>query len=268
MAIKSKAVEYLENVNWANEQIKKKNISDMGYNYDYFVLNDIGCGEITSESLLIEKAKGKNAGYHAKIEGKEYKDPDAKSIILYMLIAHKFGTRIEDYGIRNFKVSIRGSNGENRYKYCISADYDDKNIKLTGDWVISWDIIAACEDKKQFDIVKRTQTIMGHPIWPCEQKDRRNTVNQVRKAKISMKETLDVLKMCYNNDFEKKSDYNGKSSYSNLEDAFLDYKDWYRKFKSYEEYVEFWELKCYEKTEITKDNILEVFPLVQNKDLQ
>lgn len=254
------AKQYLDKVSWANEQIEKDKINELGLTYDYCVLNDIGCGMLTAEGLRIEKGSGRNSGYHASINGK-YEDPDSKSIILYMLIVYKYGKLIEKYGIKNMKISIRGNQDIYRYMFCISAELDEKTvIKLTGDWVLSWDLIHEFSKEKQFEIASIAHTIKGHPIWPCKMIEGRNTVNQVRKTNISIKETLEVLKKCYKNLFAEKA-YNHEinPSFSNLEDAFMDYKEWYLRFNNYEEYVDFWDLKRFENVDITEINIKDVF---------
>ena len=246
---------YSDDVKWANEQLKLSDVCQTGYSYDYFVLNDIGCGKLTQDRFDIMKKNAKNGSYHPTIDGidKKYEDPDSKSIVLYMLIAFKYHNAIQDYGIKDFRVSLRSNN---RYSYCICATTEEEDIiRLSGDWAISWDIIKNCSSDKQqcFELTKQTHTIIGHPIWPCETVENRNTVNQARKNSISMYETLRVLEKCYENKFEM----NEKST--NLEKAFCDYKKWYLKFKSFNNYIQFWDLKRFTKEEITPDNISWIF---------
>lgn len=253
------ARQYRENVERANERIENNTVLDAGIDYNYCVLNDTGCGEVTPENLLIQKGTGRNAGYHATIGGR-YEDPDNQSLMLYTLIAYKFGKGIEKYGISNFRVSVRGDKGKYCYMYCISAEYEGKTIRLAGDWAASWEVIADCPAEDRFEAATRAHTIAGHPVWPCDTVGKRNTVNQVRKADLSMKKTLDVLRSCYDSSFTEKT-YNADTApvYSNLEDAFFDYKDWYLSFGSYKEYVAFWELARFEQGAITKYNIMDVF---------
>ena len=257
------AQQYASKVEWANKQIESPSliVDNTEITDSYCVLNDIGCGEFTADSFRIFKCEGKNAGYHAFINEK-YNDPDLKSVILYLLTARKFGNKLKKYGIANFRVSLRGDTGDYRYMYCITAELNPgKWIKLSGDWVISWDFIAGLPKEKQPDAAMITHTVIGHPVWPCEKVGGRNTVNQARSDKISMRDTLLVLKRCYENSFdsESKNYEHDKDPYlSNLEDAFMDYKEWYQKFKSYEEYVEFWDIKRFE-TDITENNLKDIF---------
>lgn len=253
------AQQYLDKVMDANARIKEKTVLNK-YGYDYCVLNDVGCDNIREDNFSIEKGNGKNAGFHAKINGK-YEDPDAKSVALYELIVYKYlDKKIEKFGIDDFKVSIRGENGAKQYMYCITAKFDNKSVNLAGDWVISWNIIADLPKSEQYDMILKTHTIKGHPLWPCEQIDNRNTVNQVRKDKIPMNETLKVLKKCYDNKFELEKLENKKEDISlTLAKAFIDYKDWYLKFNTYKDYIEFWDLKCFENVIITKENICDIF---------
>ena len=82
---------------WANEQIKN---GALDYNDDFCVLNDIGCGKLTEDSLeIIEKSK--RNGYHAEING-NYEDPDRVSIILYMLYVKKSLLKITE--LQNFAL--------------------------------------------------------------------------------------------------------------------------------------------------------------------
>lgn len=43
---KSEKQQYLDKVSWANEQVNNNNVFELGYDYSFCVLNDIGCGEL------------------------------------------------------------------------------------------------------------------------------------------------------------------------------------------------------------------------------
>lgn len=188
----------------------------------------------------------------------DYKDPDNVSIVLYMLIMHKYGKKLSKFGIENFRVSIRGDKGPYQYMYCIYAEFDNRSIKLAGDWVLSWSFVNECSKDDQFEIIQKTHTIWGHPIWPCEKIEHRKTVNQARNDNISMKETLEILKKCYENRFENKV-YQDDKNFKYIENAFYDYKEWYIKFETYDKYVVFWDLNRFEESVITQNNVLDIF---------
>ena len=242
---------------WANEQIKN---GALDYNDDFCVLNDIGCGKLTEDSLKIIKNSKRN-GYHAKING-NYKDPDRVSIILYMLYVKKYQKSIKDYGVTEFCIAKRDSKS-----FCISVTLKNGSIiELASDWVLSWNRIVEFK-KDQFEIVEKTHTIIGHPLWPCRMVKRHNTINQARnknRCQISMKKTLDVLGQCYENNFTDNI-YEDEQDrmIRNLKRAFCDNKEWFLIFETgntgFNNYVDFWDLKRFVGAEISQDNVMEVF---------
>lgn len=238
--------------NWANEQIKN-NICL--YSEDHCVLIDVAYGKFEPEVCEIYRKMGKKDGWHFRING-QYEDPDIKSHILYLIAAHKYNRKLEEYkklekqiGIESFEVAIRNTN---RYGFCLKANLENGGeILLGADWAFSWEMISKCKTEQQWDIVKKVHTIKYHPLWPCEEKNKRNTVNQARKDKKSMHETLNELEQCYKEEWK-----NNNKSNDNLINAFYDYENWYRTFGSFSKYIDFFDLKIFEE-EINENNVYE-----------
>lgn len=265
------AEEMNECIKEANDRLDKKTKD----NFDYCVLNDIGLGTLSQEmwdkkKIKIEAPKSKRHEPRLRIwvgddedpdkwndedsENWSYEDPDLVSCKLYYLLAKKFNKKLEEnekfkkFDLEPFKVA------RERYRYCLLASYRNRDTKilLGADWVINWGLINKCPADEQWSIIETTHTIKGHVLWPCVQKigrkkKRRQTVNQARKHNISIYETLNKLKESYDNKFKKQT--------SALERAFYDYKDWYKSFGSFDNYIDFWELDRFTEKEITPCNI-------------
>ena len=235
--------------------------------YEYCVLCDSGSanilfdeGETIVKNALNLKSK--------KTTGKFY-DPDEYSLLLYLLIAHKFSRKLKNEKSKNgkkwedicdiedFKVSCRNEN-----KYCVVAETNNteiESIQLGGDWVVSTDL----KDRRkvdswsfferellkenQNDLAKMTHTIMGHPVWPCT-KIEGKTINQARGSNISIYETLHRLEECWKKDFKLE---NAKG----LEGAFCRSKEWFELFGGFENYIEFWDLERFYHNDISSKNI-------------
>lgn len=237
--------------------------------YEYCVLCDCGSANILLDSgkTIVENRLSLKEG---NIEGKYY-DPDMYSLLLYLLTAHKFSRKLENknFGIDSFKVSQRDTN---KSCYCINAFLDEEHkekckkkypkgyIQLGGDWVVSSD--ASKKDswtffnrkmlkENQNDLAKMTHTIMGHPVWPCT-KIEGKTINQARGSNISIHDTLDILKKCWEEDFKLE---NAKG----LERAFCLNDKWFKLFENFNNYIEFWDLERFSEKKITLENINEIF---------
>ena len=251
---------------------------------DHCVLINVAYGKFEPEVCEIYQKIGKNQGWHFRING-QYEDPDIKSHILYLIAAHKYNKKLEEYkksekqiGIESFEVATRNTN---RYGFCLKANLENGGeILLGADWAFSWDMISKCKVEQQWEIINEVHTIKYHPLWPCEKKDGR-TVNQVRTNKINMYQTLKVLEQCYEkwkktNDDDSNliknkeplnlneglikafNDYKGKKEMAirGLIRAFNAYEDWYRIFKDFNEYIDFFDLKIFEE-EINENNVYE-----------
>lgn len=276
------AKEMDECIKAANDRLGKKTDD----NFEYCVLNDIGLGTLSQEMWKLEAPEGNrheprlliwandqeepNKWNYENPDNWSYEDPDLVSCELYYLLAKKFNKKLEEnenfkkLDLEPFKVA------RTRYRYCLLAGYNknDKIIKirLGGDWVINRSLINKCPADEQWKIIQKTHTIKGHVLWPCEQVGNRQTVNQARKHNISIYETLDILKKCYKNNFDEQESAlekcytdNSDKQASALEKAFYDYKEWYKSFGSFDNYINFWELGRFTKEKITPDNIKNVF---------
>ena len=260
----------------ANDRLGKKTDD----NFEYCVLNDIGLGTLSQEmwdnkEIKIEEPKTERHEPSLLIKVPDenpdkwsYEDPDLVSCELYYLLAKKFNKKLEEnenfkkLDLEPFKVA------RTRYRYCLLAGYNKNDkiieIRLGADWVINWGLINKCPADEQWSIIETTHTIKGHVLWPCVQKiqkierkkKRRQTVNQARKHNISIYETLNKLKESYDNKFKKQT--------SALERAFYDYKDWYKSFGSFDNYIDFWELDRFTEKEITPCNIKYFFKQQKN----
>lgn len=239
-------------VEWSNEMVRS---GQFFYGEDHCVLIDVAAGNFVEEMCnLYKNPKG---GYHLLING-QYQDPDISSHILYIIAAKKFNKRLEDYPkirdrIKKFEVESRGN-----YKFCLSVKDDRENpiIELGADWVFNWNLIAGCDKQQQWTITKAVHTIKSHPLWPCHPGNSKNTVNQARRDKISMYNTLKTLQYCYEkwND-QKKID----SSMPMLMQAFDDNREWYLLFGTFDTYIDFWDLKMFADEEINEKNIYDKF---------
>ena len=85
------------------------------------------------------------------------------------------------------------------------------------------------------------------------------TVNQARSDKISMKDTLEILKKCYENNWERNKQLIGEEECKNLVNAFYDYEDWYKLFNDFDTYIKFWDLEIFNENDIDEKNIYEKF---------
>ena len=249
---------------WGNHIVEGvlDNKIECPYNENHCVLQDVSCGNFTENVCeLYKKEKG---NYHFLING-QYQDPDTNSHILYIIAACKFNKRLKDKGfekikIKNFDIVVR-----NNYNFCLRANLKEKTfinkkncICLGADWAFSWSTIAECEKKKQWVIINETHTIIGHPLWPCKKMEHQ-TVNQARSDKISMKDTLEILKKCYENNWERNKQLIGEEECKNLVNAFYDYEDWYKLFNDFDTYIKFWDLEIFNENDIDEKNIYEKF---------
>lgn len=264
------AEEMNECIKAANDRLGKETVD----NFEYCVLNDIGLGTLSKEmwdkkEIKIEEPKSERHEPSLLIKVPDenpdkwsYEDPDLVSCELYYLLAKKFNKKLEEnekfkkFDLEPFKVARQ------RYRYCLLASYRNRDTKilLGADWLINWGLINKCPADEQWKIIEKTHTIKGHVLWPCEQVGNRQTVNQARKHNISIYETLETLKNCYTDKFDKQA--SKLESPSALEKAFYDYKEWYKSFGSFDNYIDFWELRRFiseESKEITPENIQKIF---------
>lgn len=249
------AEEMNECIKAANDRLGKETVD----NFEYCVLNDIGLGTLSQEMWKLEAPENNRheprlliwANDHEDPDNWSYEDPDLVSCELYYLLAKKFNKKLEEnekfkeFDLEPFEVA------RTRYRYCLLASYRNVEILLGADWVINRSLINKCPADEQWEIIQKTHTIKGHVLWPCEQVDNRQTVNQARKHNISIYETLETLKNCYTHNFDKQE--------SALEKAFYDYKEWYKTFGSFKDYIDFWDLEPFTEKEITPCNIKDFF---------
>lgn len=229
---------------------------------DYCILNNIGMGKITKDTLKLSGKTGKKSA-HLLIKGK-YLDPDKVSYRLYHYAASYLKEKVENDEelkkvINNFVVDRRDNNSAFCLSVIIVSD-DGKEIKIAlgGDWIIDWNLIEMHDN--HYECTVRTHTLVGHMFWPCKQINGCQTVNQARAAnKVSIKNTLEVLEECYNNDFEM---YEGKNS---LYKAFCDNKQWYKCFgvkkDGFQKFIDFFALHSLYDEEIDCKNVLDVIEM-------
>ena len=213
-------------------------------NYNYCLLSNIGYGDYieSDPKETLKKYKEKNT--------EQYEDPDRISYKLYHFTKIILNDKLNRYQ----NVKIVKDPGD--YRFCLELKYSlqKESIHLTGDWIgkpaIITDDKSNKEDKDKCEALGILHTIAGHVFWPSSRKNRNNTVNQCRSDKINIFKTLEVLKNCYNKNFE--------ASEKGLEKAFGDYADYYKSFgdreEGYNNYLDFWDLKAFDDKKVKIDN--------------
>lgn len=241
---------YKKAVEWGKEQLNENKISDN--DLDYCVLNNINCGkfeENTGNEKRWELIKEPSHRKHHLLVNNDYNDPDLCSENLYVLAAYKFTKRAQEKNFPELKFTIEKRKSQSAF--CLVAQSGDKIFQtLGGDWIIDWDdvydMVHQKNEKDSYDLIKRLQTVQWHTFWPCYRVNNHITVNQSR-AWISILETLNELKICYEHQFDYDILKNNKPKA--LRRAFCENKEWFEYFGNIDTYKDFWDLNFISKNE-------------------
>lgn len=224
------------------------------------VLNNVGLGKVREDNFSILRKNGRK-GFHAEINGK-YEDPDQLSYKLYQYAALIFNDRIKKSGLGNIIDEFCVAKKNSSYCFCLStyintSDNETVQIELGGDWIISWEFVWLCE-RGAYDVAMSSHTVLGHVFWPNNLGRGKQSVNQARGNRVSIKNTLEILKECYMREFivDVKKD-------SSLYKAFCYSKDWFQCFgvkqSGFERYISIFCLEPFLYEELTSSNVKSLF---------
>lgn len=215
-------------INW-KERIKGvSEITDIDVNYCF--LNDIGHGDFELDKFSFDKETGL---FWIDKEGeKAYRDADAFSVLQYRYYEIFLNRKLPD-GIENkFVMRKVGS----KLELCCTSD---EELTLSCDYIgpikKSYYINNKFDSKNLAKMLLNTRNFAGSIVWP-NNKESNFTVNQAKGflLKDRMDLTLLNLKAYMDSDYKLSS-----CMCSQLGQAFEDNKEWYKHFKSFEGFINY-----------------------------
>ncbi|GEM_PF-5022518 len=248
-------------INW-KERIKRVvEITDIDVNYCF--LNDIEHGDFVLDKFDFDKEAG--MFWFDKEEGKAYRDADAFSVVQYRFYEIFLNKKMPDGAENKFMMRKVGSKLEllctNDKKLTLSCDYIGPIKK-------SYYINKKSDSKALAKMLLNTRNFAGSMVWPNIKKSD-FTVNQAKGFLLKDRMDLTLLNLKEYID----SGYNASAcSCTQLGQAFEDYEEWYKHFKSFEGFIDYfclndfvsknYEIICFDSYD---DYIGEIEQIIENR---
>lgn len=215
-------------MNWKERIERVAEITDIDVNYCF--LNDIGHGDFVLDKFEFDKEAG--LFWFDKEGGKVYRDADVFSAVQYRYYEIFLNKKMPDGAENKFIMRKTGSNLD---LLCTN----DPNITLSCDYIgpikKSYYINNKSDSEKLAKMLLSTRNFAGSMVWPNIKKSN-FTVNQAKGflLKDRMDLTLLNLKAYYDSGYKAS-----ECSCIQLGQAFEDYKEWYKHFICFKEFINY-----------------------------
>lgn len=197
---------------------------------DYCFLNDVGHGDFVLDKFDFDKEAG--VFWFDKEEEKAYRDADVFSVVQYRYYEIFLNKKMPDEEILNFKMQKAGGTLEllctNDPEITLSCDYIGPIKK-------SYYKKNKSNTKELAKMLINTRNFAGSMVWPNTKKNY-FTVNQAKGFLLNdrMDLTLLNLKAYYDSGYTASA-----CICKQLGQAFDDCVNWYRHFKSFEKFIDY-----------------------------